>query len=953
MKSRNFVLAFAFLLCAAGVGTGQEGADEEELARAYLERGMLDLADDAFRKMVREGKSEGVRHKGELGLIDVLKRKAEIEPDPERAKALIGEAVERYRAFLKKGHGDPWAYTKLGGILKEKGLSLSRRARALEGEAKAAMYAAAAGAFEEAIGGFTEALKWVERTHGPGVPEEAPVRVQELRRDALFERADLHLYLARAWSEDPEKARETRHKAYGLLEEVVWDYEEFGIGYLATNRMGTCARELGDFGKAVDHFQTVLDIPSDETGKQALKEVRDRLRLMAYHGASQALVEAGEFHGAVELVERMEREYPASHGDGSPDPYSARGAILEKAKALKGLQRLEDAVKEVVRVIEGDLGSRRGALDLLDLWGVARMKGMGVEIKLLQAEGQVRSGKLSGAIATYGKAIEAIRSDEELKRFGPRAWKELGQVYWERSLHYEAGMAFQKGEEVAHRFIGGKRRNSSPERSWLSLWDSGAENAFMAYRSFQRSKKTLDSEDAGKKIDGLIRALRSILTTRYPESAYSENLHYFAGKDYQKEGRYDDALDAYREVKSDSKYFPAARLGMGEARIKLFEAHKREKAGGGAALDEKGKEHLRAAQDALENVTHQGSEGTASSPQLRARARYYLGRVHVELGEWGKVLEVLEAFEDRVEERPDLVQLSADFRLRAFIELGKPREAEDMIRVMEDAMESLAKRKDASPARRTLLAGYQRLGSLYHRMAQREANRDPEAASEYRSRSGDYLWKWVDGRWLSRANRVIPKKDLPSVKTVGGRLYLSSRFERATACYERVLASFDGTSGSEDIAGVQRALAECYFAQAQWEKALPLYVTLYRGKGKRSLLERISEANYELGSIAKERGDLVAAHTKFDEALEGFAELVIPRKPHKKSWWVWQYAVWRILFFKGKNKIVVNQIQGVMEQYEEMGGPEMKAKILKLQDMAKEVGGRRMRAEKGTKKKGR
>ncbi|MHC4598407.1 MAG: prenyltransferase/squalene oxidase repeat-containing protein, partial [Planctomycetota bacterium] len=185
----------------------------------------------------------------------------------------------------------------------------------------------------------------------------------------LFHVAETRLLLGEALGRSTEAGGYHLKKAYELFEALIWEAENWMLGWFAFLYQARCLIEMGEYGKAYDRCGLVLSLP--ELKDSPFRKRRDRLVINAFAFGVELLVRARKYDRAVSQAAELERLFPGCIEPGSPDPIAARRAILEKAKAYAGWKKMGKAVEEVNRVIA--MGGSTAALGraLLHSWSIA------------------------------------------------------------------------------------------------------------------------------------------------------------------------------------------------------------------------------------------------------------------------------------------------------------------------------------------------------------------------------------------------------------------------------------------------------------------------------------------------------------------------------------------------------------------------------------------------------
>jgi tetratricopeptide (TPR) repeat protein len=927
------------------------------------------MAEQIFRGLSKSGATQEIRNKGELGLINVLKVRAENEPDPDAKKKLFDEAIQKYKGFLK-GKTDPQALFNLAELLKSKGVDFTREIKLAEDEeTKKDLVKEAHDAFEEAVNLVKDFLDKITSQMGEmGIEDLKPDEFDQLR-NAMFNHADLHYLMAQVFSGAQDKKVEILNKSVILFEEFIWEFEDFGQAYLAYVQMGRCYVEMGEYGKALDQYRNVLAVPEPRdpntgrivsTPQQRL--MRDRLRIMAYYRILEALVLAKKFEDAVEKAAEMQQEYPNCIEAGSADPLSGRAAILEKAKALAGMGKVSEAISEAVDVVDKGGWFMQVGMKLLGDW-VAQDPKAGVRIILLQAEGLFRTQKFNRAILAYQNAIDKIDTKEKMKDFGAQAWADMAGVYAARELYYEAGLSFVEGERVAQIFIQGVSRSTLREESLRQLWDKAAECSYMAYRAFKLAWESTKKGKVGSEyLKEQYSEQRKKLTNSYADSVYAKNLQFFAGQDNLRQEKFLDAVTSFQAVDPASSFYETSLVGIGQAYFKEFARRKEEEDKKYKALPveqrpaklklnssitvnlERSEKSFQKYLKLAETKAVEGEDSVARRKTLFGYTYFFMARIHTEREQWKKVLEVLEEFEDNFKEKPDLVLTAVFLKMRAFYNLKKARSVEDMLRVMEDVDEVLRAKSRRKKKHQYLIIGYQLAGAIYGELAiEAKKQHERETYQEYNEKAAEYLWTWLENDILADIGAGDPSEAIGRLDAVGIKMFKAKEFEKAARIYDTILRKQELSSKlSEDqTLRFKRKIGDCYIELGQWENALTIFTEVYEKKKLAMFLEKLVLIYTRLGDTYSEAGDAQKANVNYDEALKLYNVVLGKDEPEKIQWWEWKLAVWSIMFKKGNYKRVTKQITNAELLYPRMGGPKVKDRIKKLLDNAKELAGSR------------
>jgi len=925
------------------------GKKDYEFARGLLKRKWYDMAEKVFRELADKGENDELRKKGLLGCIEVLKKRAEDEPDPEKKKKLFNEAIKRYKDFLS-GSADINAQFNLAELLKTKGKEFIDLARDEEDpKEKAKLQKEAQEAFVEAVDlikGFVDKMEEIKEKKG-GIDGLSNEEKDQAQRGSFYH-AELYYEMAKIYEGSRDKKMEFLNKAIVLFEEFLWDWEEFVSAFHAYVKKGLCYLEMGQFEQAIEAYRSVI-IGIDLTdARPAMLRLAEVLHKKAYFRIIEAFNRAGKFDQALREAAKLEEAFPKIIEDDALNFSDGRFALMEKAKAYAGKGEYSSAIATVMPIVKMGGGHARLAVRLLSEWG-ARDPTASVEVLFLQGEGNFQSQEFAKAIEAYEETIAKLTTPEEIKVFGSRTWHQIGLAYAFLGRYYEAGLAFEEGERV----WGEGRKPKEGEEHW------GSACAYRGYSAFKReygiSKSPFIKEVYSEK--------RIQLTTKYPDSKYAKNLQFFAAQDKMREDKFLEAVDLFARVDKISEFFEDAQSRIGRCFFGQYELLRKEhedalqksnpkkfaelKAADKLTPPEKALRYLKDSEAKLlgfieltKTVPTTGLEHKSRRRKSLAITLFYLGRVFDERADFVNVLKYLEDFETKYKDIPDMVLPASFLRLRAFFLNKDGRGAEDMLRIVVSTDGQL--RAQAKPPRKKVhiyvLIGYQLAGKLFSELSNKaKMDGETELAEEYSQKAADNLWKWIknDPKLLGGDNVDIARA-FGKLDAVGIRLFKAGEYDRAAMIYDTILRKFSEGLSDKQARLASIKLGDCYTKMENWAQGQAIYEALFEKKPSLVFIEKLVFIYTRFGDKLKKDRKEKEANQLYDKALALYGKLLKPPKPEKRDWWSWKLDVWNIMFKKGNFKEIVEQIKKIKMMYPELGGTKNRKGILEIEKQAKE-----------------
>ncbi|MHC5039585.1 MAG: hypothetical protein ACYTHM_19965, partial [Planctomycetota bacterium] len=418
-----------FLLAALGVlGTGYPGAGPRKGP------GDSGLAEEARAFVALEQSLWGV-----AGVEALSAEGEDLLPPPGGTGFGTDAVITPLRERLRESP-DPETLASLAEALRRKGVALVEEATVTGSEKdRRALEEAARAAFEEALTRNGELLEGALRLAGDGNKGGSEDESGRLR-NARFRQADLHFRMAVASRTNRERQMKELGEAEELYKAFIWEYESFGQAYVAQIMLGACAGGRGDLTRALEWFHRIFSLEDSLGVSFESGPGYDAIQILAFARLLRLLVEGGKHGLALEKAKELEAAFPRCVEEDSVSPDSGRRAVLEKARALAGLGRVPEAIREAIRVVSRGGPTMTRGLKLLEIW-VAQDPLARTRMLLARAEGEYGSGSFRKAREAYKEVLDRLTAREASRRFGPRAWSGLGSTYFRMGLMHEAALA--------------------------------------------------------------------------------------------------------------------------------------------------------------------------------------------------------------------------------------------------------------------------------------------------------------------------------------------------------------------------------------------------------------------------------------------------------------------------------------------------------------------------------
>lgn len=939
------------LLAAAGTAAAQDDAD---LARVLVQRGWFDLAEDVCKKIQTDSRA-GAKERASVPLIQAEIRigQAESEPDLDKSKKYLDEAVTVLSAFVKENPQHELANeTRI-----TMGWALARKARrvldALEMEEDFTKHDALRDQASDVYGTTEKHYR-----------ETLDLLRKEKRTDAVLNAImDARLELCRSMYERAKLGRGTDDERKKLLNDAVkmlvdfeFDYGDRPIGFEGTLLGGQCLVELGD-KKAEQKLKMAMALQDSlADNKIRPNDYHKRVIWTAAVAVAKLLTATGRADQAKVHVDRMFKE-----NRGLDKEWGGFALRLEKAEALAALGDSNGAIAITTDIIKASGSGRYAVMAQRAQRRYASSGGAAVSADqmMTSADSYLEREQWRDATVALRRCIEACVTDAEKQKFLLQAYYKLGQSHAAMRRNHEAAAAYTMVCRIdAKHDMAGK---------------ACSELARCYYAEFALSGDKRDEEAKKKALDHL--------GSVHKDHPAAINIPYMQAEELESRDEYKAAAERFLSVNEKAEAYESALVRgaycyRASARVKWGQGTKDPK------LQAEAKEELRQAEAALRKfLAYAEKPENAPKDQAATRARgnlVFLANeelvrifMHESINRTADCLVML--VRNAKELPPDDERLGRNWQLQiqCLLDLNRVDEAVTLLEEM------FAKFPDG-------LAIAQACKSVGIRVdnattALMKAQGDPELIAANLKRVSKYYRKWID-EGVARGMRVT----IQDVSAVADALYviakqLNGLDETVTSFMDlkgRKIAAreyFDDAAlvltmlvderiqklpPAQRIALMTR-LARCYSFLARdgqdWAKSKEQYENIIKffklvDDKNNTINTEVLMAHRELLGVYLELGYVLyemgrgGERFQFDNASSVFANVVRVTQSGSEPWWIGKYMVLAILFERGRDSDVKQAQLGVknlQDNYPDLDGGKfgMKAKLEELRAKIERVVG--------------
>ncbi len=555
---RRPLLAFLFLPLLALPAASQ---DDYELANALADRGWFDLAEELYTRIQNNSSlAPEKRSEGKYGLLKMKMAEARREPELQKREPLFNDLIAKVEEFIQAFPNHPRraeALSDLGELHQEKGKLLLNLAKT-----DAGALGRAEKEFDAAEKLFSDQIEELNRNK-PERPESAEDKAKMVRYEAWeqkimfakYNRGAAMFARAEAYQGSPNKRGEMKKKLEELNKffyDFAWEFSQYlpaYDGFLLMGRACWILAESADRADAeklwkqcFDNIGNARSLLSDPENRKS-EGVRD-LAVRAYYHEIRAHLAYGdtkkggaaakEYQKAVKLAEDLFRYYPAAKKE-----ELGKAILLEQASAYckagdvkKGVElltQLKHAEKDTVWLVNR-------AVDLLGEYAGENDLKLAVE----SADNIFDREELYRALQKYRRALAAIKTPDERKKWFPYCWFRIAECYYYLRRYSEAAKAV---DVILY------------ERSPYLNHDFAADAAMRKLAALQRlAAQTAESAD-----QKAAKEYNTWVATQYP-GRVDDGQIFNAALDAEKAANWTDAIKQWEQIagKPKSKYYEVA-----------------------------------------------------------------------------------------------------------------------------------------------------------------------------------------------------------------------------------------------------------------------------------------------------------------------------------------------------------------------------------------------------------
>ena len=591
--------------------------------------------------------------------------------------------------------------------------------------------------------------------------------------------------------------------------------------------MGRCYFELGQFEKAIEYFDYMVQAEIPEGSEKSPEDIAMTvdIRLQAFYleglaynkwdkpvHAEKLLREMFDQSGKEIQPDRPEiHAYWKNENSGKTafmpevrETPVGKLAVLELGKALASQKRIGEASDEVLALFRMEWNAKarnpfeiEAAKLLAEIWKKAQNDDMSVGLRFAVAKGFLYKGQLDDAIYNFKKVYAYAGVQKGSDKFRSEALYELGQLLYLRERYLEAAIAFAElcesypkyhryGKTVMYLRQSLDKFRSSGEETRVfeeSLpSEIGSDNAVLEFQKASDLLQKGEFREAGE-IYGSI-----------PE------MHF-------------EVSQAGEKLEKSNPFHAYAKSMEGYCYYMLFKANEKEP---------KAFEDLKKAVEILGEALKKSSE--AEDAKAEAAARYYLAKsmsqeawLVEDKAPFAGIVKILAAFEGSLKESA-----------------GSGKYAPGVLAMMAEAQYRLGKHAKARASIKKMTEKHLDSGELKQVCARlcELTMKDGDEAGEKKTSSVDFCKEaefYLNAYYKAAGSDIAPGELL----WVGCALFEVRSFERAYEVLEQFLAALSSLNKrtEEEMAQANQAkiiMAECLYETEKYREAAGLFDVLRR-----------------------------------------------------------------------------------------------------------------------------
>ncbi|MEK7310223.1 MAG: tetratricopeptide repeat protein [Planctomycetota bacterium] len=874
----------------------------------------LDIAEEMVQDIIKTPASKRIQQHATLILGKLKKFSAWVERDPDKRARLMNEAVDILDKFIKENaeySGVSEAKFELSELLQEKARFLTSVFKVEADPAKKQ------GLFEQVESTYMRISEDLNAMIGDyqkildGI-EDADKR-EEIDNKIMRASYTLGLnfyYRGLLYNKGDENNKKYPQEAIKSFNMFALKYGDKLLSYEASDYIGLCYYELGDYQKAKMYFKSTAGLydsimKDDEKDKEEKNDIINECRDIIQRGYTHLAMVANasrEYSEAIKIIDDLIKMFPKNQSD----EWMEMG-LLEKARALFYTNNKDKAFSIIQNIKDNSKNNqaRSSANDILS--------------NLIQEGGDVSPGIIITTIrdllakSKYSELIQQgqvlmyrLNSSPEAERvqYLPEALLIMAEAFKKQERFYEAIILY----ETVYLNPKYKDAKSTQNEDIAPLAAYGAAEAYL-----KMGTASNDESDKTKYKD-----IRSYLTKTWPKSDFALSSQFYEGKEMEGEGKYIEAAKAYGQVPaSNSNYYESLfRIGYAyylQADKNLTPSYRKEK-------DSKKKEEVKGdilrvlvlAEDAFKKALKLYEEKSKEALDDESKrkvahnelqARLFMSRMYLNefLRKYSEILTVLSGLEKRYASRPDAVSQILQLKIEAYIGMDDLDNAETHLKSLKDYAGKGDNLEIIAPALQLMGLAYEKKaesvipGALSastpgerKKVMETIQEKKVKSSEEYKKfsdalqRSGEFYYQWGE----VRKKTMSPDEAL----SVAEKLFLAAEliekndfYRKASDLYERMInKEFQGKLPRQETWLIQWKLAKTYRALKEKEKSVTILEKLDAEKTNNIDIGR------ELAFAYEDAGDKDNI-TPWQSARKQWAKLGGLCKNGTEEWWETKY----------------------------------------------------------------
>jgi len=908
-------------------GKPQEGQQEsyldfaDRLAEESTPGGLnfLDIAEEMTQDILKNPASKKIQQHATLILGKLKKFNARVERDPEKRIQLMNEAIDILTKFIQENadySGISDAKFELVDLLQEKARGLGGGIKVETDPAKKqglieqaeATYTRINEDLNAAIADYQKAMADIQDT---AKRDELDNKIMR----ASYTQALNFYYKGLLYNKGDENQKKYLQEAIRLFNTFALKYGEKLLSYEASDYIGMCYYELGDYKNAKLYFKSTANlykmlINNEDMEKEEktaiIEEEKDTIQRGYTHLAMVANAN-GEYSEAIKLIDELIKIFPR---DESTEWMNM--ASLEKARALF-YTGSKDKAFTIIQDVKNNTKSGMARSAANEILNEIMKKGVDDPAMVISTMRDFLVRSKYDDVIQQGQFLMNMLStsaDDKRIQFLPEALLIMAEAFKMQDRLYEAIIIY----ETIYLNPKYKDVKSSQKEEIAPM---AAQQAAVSYLKI--GTETGDESDKAKYKETL-----EYLTKTWPESDPAREFQFFQGKQYETEGKFLEAVKAYEKVPASSKYYYEARFRVGrmyhlQADTALLPSYRKEKDAKKkedikgeilrtlASAEEAYRKALKLFEEKSKEALDEESKNKISHNELQTRiflARMYLNEF---LCKYSEILEILSGLEKKYASRPDAVREVLQLKIEAYINMNDLDNAEAHFKSLYDYARKDNNLEITAPAMQLMALAYvkkadsivppgdktKRTGAIKEK--KERSSEEYKKFTDALQRAGDYFNRWVE----IRKKTITPDEVLSVAENLfqfAEEIEQNDFYKKASDLYERILnKEFQGKLPRQESWMLKWRLAKSFRVLGEKDKA----VTILEGLDaeKKNNVDIIREL-----ALAYEDAGSKDNPAPWQLARKTWARLGGLLKSGTEEWWETKYHFVTIEYWLGNFK---------------------------------------------------